>query len=69
MILFFVFRLNMFTVQVSYLLLLLGAEGAWGYESDPTSEIPNKYTYDDFLMIYLSILLLLFFHFLALQRS
>ena len=37
-------------------------------ESYPTNDIPNKYIYDAFLMIYLSILLLLFFHFLVLQR-
>ena len=43
-------------------------KGAWGFESYPTSGISNKYIYDGFLMIYLSILLL-FFHFLALQRS
>ena len=51
------------------MLLPLGDEGTGGFESYPTSEIPNKYIYDAFLMIYLSILLLLFFHFLALQRS
>ena len=33
------------------------------------SDITNKYIYDAFLMIYLSIVLLLFFHFLVLQRS
>ena len=54
MILFFVFRLNGFTSKV------LGAEGAVGLEFYPTSEIRNKYIYDAFLMIYLSILLLLF---------
>ena len=61
MILFFVFRLNIFTSKVSNLLLPLGGEGTWSFESYPTSEIPNKYIYDAFLMIYLSILLLLFF--------
>ena len=40
---FFVFILNIFTNKVSNLLLLLGAEGAGGFESQPTSEIPNKY--------------------------
>ena len=63
MILFFVFRLNTFTSKVSNLLLPLGAEGAGGFESYPTSEIPNKYIYDAFLMTYLPILLLLFFTF------
>ena len=43
------------------MLLPLGADGAWGFESYPTSEIPNKYIYDGFLMFYLFILLLLFF--------
>ena len=42
------------------------AEGAGGRESYPTSDIPNKYIYDAFLMIYLAIFLLLF-HFLLLQ--
>ena len=69
MILFFVFRLNIFTSKVSNLLLPLRAEGAGGFESYSTSQIPNKYIYDALLMIYLSILLLLFFHFLVLQRS
>ena len=41
---------------------------AGGCESYATSEIPNKYIYDAFLMIYLSILLL-FFHFFVLQVS
>ena len=63
MILFFVFSLNIFTIKVSNLLLPLEDEGAWVFESYPTSEIPNKYIYDGFLMIYLSILLLLFFTF------
>ena len=42
---------------------------AGGCESYATSEIPNKYIYDAFLMIYLSILSLLFFHFFVLQVS
>ena len=58
---FFVFRLNTFTSKVSNLLLPLGTEGAGGFESYATSEIPNKYIYDAFLMTYLPILLLLFF--------
>ena len=52
-------------------LLLLGSEGfegSRGRTSHPTNDIPNKYIYDAFSMIYLSILLLLF-HFLVLQRS
>ena len=61
MILFFVFRLNICTSKVLNLLLPLGAKGAGGFESYTISEIPNKYIYDAFLMIYLSILLLLFF--------
>ena len=56
MILFFAFRLNIFTSEVSNLLLHFGAEWAWGFESYPPSEIPNKYIYDAFLIIYLSIL-------------
>ena len=55
------FRLNIFTNKVSNLLLLLRAKGAGGFESYPTSEIPHKYTYDYFLMMCLSILLLLLF--------
>ena len=50
-------------------MLSLGAEGFGGFKSYPTSEIPNKYIYDVFLMTYLPILLLLFFHFLTLPRS
>ena len=69
MILFFVFRLNVFKSKVSNLLLPLEAEGVGGFESYRTSEIHNKYIYDVFSIIYLSILLLLFFPFLALQRS
>ena len=61
MILFFVFRLNIFTSKVSNLLLRLGTEGFGGFESYPTSETPNICIYYAFLMIYLSILLLLFF--------
>ena len=70
-IFFYCFRLNIFTSKISNLLLPLGveeAEGAGGRESYPTSDIPYKYIYDAFLMIYLSILML-FFHFLVLQRS
>ena len=37
-------------------------------ESYPTNDIPNKYIYDAFSMIYLSILLL-FFHFSVIQTS
>ena len=65
------FRQNIFTSKISNLLLPLraeGAEGAGGRESYPTNDIPNKYIYNAFLMIYLSISLL-FFHFLVLQRS
>ena len=59
MILVFVSRLNSFTSKVSNSLLPFGTEGAEGFESYPTSEISNKYIYDAFLMIYLSVLLLL----------
>ena len=45
------------------------AEEAGGFESYPTSEIPNKNIYGAFLMTYLPILLLLLFHFLALQKN
>ena len=49
-------------------MLTLGSKEAEGVgESYPTNDIPNKYIYDAFLMIYLSILL--FFHFLVVQRS
>ena len=65
----FVFRLNTLISKVSNLLLPLGVEGAEGFKSYPNIEIPSKYIYDAFLMTYLPILLLLFFHFLALQRS
>ena len=54
---------------MSNLLLPLEAEGVGSRESYPTNDIPNKYIYDAFLMIYLSILLLLFFHFLVPQRT
>ena len=66
----FVFRLNTFTSKVSNLLLPLGTEGAGGFESYATSEIPNKYIYDAFLMTYLPILLLLFtfWHFKGVNR-
>ena len=63
----FCFRPNIFTSKVSNLLLSLGAEGSGCYESYLTSDIPNEYTHDAFLMIYLSILLLLFFLLLVLQ--
>ena len=49
----FCFKLNIFTSKISNLLLPVWAEGAGGCESYPTSEIPNKYIYDAFLMIYL----------------
>ena len=58
---FFVFRLNTFTSKFSNLLLPLGAELAGGFVSYATSEIPNQYIYDAFLMTYS--------HFLALQKS
>ena len=57
-------RLNIFTSKVSNLQLPLETEGPGAIESYPTSEIPNKYIYYAFLMIYLSflvLLLLLFF--------
>ena len=41
---------------------------AGGCESFPTNDIANKYICDAFLMIYDAILLL-FFHFLVLERS
>ena len=66
MILFFIFRLNTFTSKVSNLLLPFGVEGTGGIESYPTSEIPNKYIYHAFLVTYVPILLLFFFHFLTL---
>ena len=40
--LLFVFRMNTFTSKISNLLLRWGAEEAGGFESYPTSEIPNK---------------------------
>ena len=66
----FCFRLNIFTSKILNLLLPLGTEEAGGCESYQTIEIRSKYIYDAFLMIYLSILLLLlFFHYLVIQRS
>ena len=62
------FRLNVFTSKILNLLLPLVAEEAGGYEYSPTNVILNKYIYVDFLMIYLSILFVLF-DFLVLQRS
>ena len=53
--------MNIFTSNVSNLLLPLGAKGSRDFESYPTSKIGNKYIYDAFLMIYLSVLLFLFF--------
>ena len=61
MTLFFAFRLNIFASKVSNLLIPLETEGAGRFESYPTSETPNKYIYDVFSMIYLSILMLLLF--------
>ena len=61
MILFFVFRLNIYTSKVLNLLLPLGSIGAGSFESYTTSEMLNKYIFDASLVIYLSILLLLFF--------
>ena len=58
MALLFVFRLNICKSKVLNLLIPLGAKRAGGFESYITSEIFNKYA---FLMIFLSILLLLFF--------
>ena len=49
------------------MLLPLGVEGDGGRESYPPNDETIKYIYDAFLKIYLSILLLLFFHFLLLQ--
>ena len=43
------------------MLLPLGAEGTKGFESYSISETQDKYIYDAFLMIYLSILLLFCF--------
>ena len=63
------FRLNIFTSKILDLLLPLGVEGTEGRESYPPSDITDKYIYDAFLMICLSNLLLLFFHFLVLQNS
>ena len=66
---FFVFRLNVFISKASNLLLSLGTEETRGFEPYPTRQISNKCIYDVFLMIYLSILLLLFFHFLTLLKG
>ena len=55
--------------MISDFLLPLGTEGAGDCESYPHKDITNKYIYDAFLMICLSILLLLFFHFLVMQMS
>ena len=63
------FILNIFKSKIPDLLLPLGTEGARGHESYPPNDVTNKHVYDAFLMIFLSILLLLFFHFLVLQRS
>ena len=64
---FYCFRLNIITHKISDLLLPLGTEGAWDRESYLPNDITNKYIYDALLIIYLSILL--FFHFLVLQKS
>ena len=45
---------------MSNLLLAFGVKEAGEREYYPTNDIPNKYIFDTFLMIYLSILLLLF---------
>ena len=58
------FRLNIFASKVSNLLLPFGVEGAGRSESNPTSEAPNKYFYDAFLMMYFVVV---FYHFLALD--
>ena len=60
LILFFVF-----ISMIPNLHLPLGAEGPGCCESYPNSKIPNEYIYDAFL----SILLLLFFHFLVLRHE
>ena len=62
-------RLNIFTSKISDLLLPLEDEGNGGREFFQPNGITNKYIYDAFLMIYLSILLLLFLKSLVLQRS
>ena len=49
-------------------MLPFGVEWAGGFESYPTIEIPNKYIYDAFLMISLSILFL-FFHFFGISKE
>ena len=63
------FILNIFKSKIPDLLLPLGTERAGGHESYPPNDVTNKHVYDAFLMIFLSILLLLFFHFLVIQRS
>ena len=60
---------HIFTSKILDLLLPFGTEGAGGSESYPPNDITNRYIYDAFLIIYLSVLLFLFFHFLVLQRS
>ena len=65
------FRLNIFTSNISNLLLPLWdekAEETGGSESYPTNDMPNEDIYDAFLMIHLSASFL-FFHFFLLQRS
>ena len=64
---FYLFYIYIFKSKISNLLLPFRAEGVRGRESYPTNDIPNKYIYDVFLMIYLSILLL-FLYILVLQR-
>ena len=71
MILFFVFRLNTFKSKVSNLLLTLGAEGAVGFKSYPTSEIPNKYIYDaynDLFTYFVAVVFFTFCHFRGVNR-
>ena len=65
---FFCFRINIFESKTSNLLYgLKEPEGTVGCKSYSTSEIPNKYIYDAFPMIYL--FLCCFFHVLVRQRS
>ena len=56
------------TRKVLNLLLPFGAKETEGFESYTTSETPNQYIYDAFLMIYFFVVVAVF-HFLALQRS
>ena len=63
------FRLNIFTIKISNLLLHLRAERVGGCKSYATNYIPSKHIYDYFLMIYLSILLLLFFPLFATSKE